>query len=268
MSVRTKPAAAMRGSSPAVNGTVGVVGMGLMGVSIAASLLLARHRVVAVEHKASLRQMSRKRVLALLKDASARAFSVDSPQQLIQQFSVHSELSPLKDSQVVIESITESLSRKRQVIRRIEKVVSSKTIIGSNTSGIPVTSLQQFATHPGRVLGLHWGEPAHVSRFMEVIPGKHTSSAAMRLALDLARSWGKDPTLVRKDVPGFVTNRIMYAILREACHLVDTGVATIQDVDRSIRNDMGYWISIAGPFRFMDLTGVPAVRGCHEVSTP
>jgi 3-hydroxybutyryl-CoA dehydrogenase len=73
-----------------------------------------------------------------------------------------------------------------------------------------------------------------------------------------ARQIGKEPSLLRKDVPGLITNRIMYAMLREAFHLVESGVASIADEDRSLRNDLGYWNTFVGPFRFMDLTGIPA----------
>ena len=70
--------------------------------------------------------------------------------------------------------------------------------------------------------------------------------------------WGKEPSLLRKDIRGFISNRIMYAMLREAFYLVDAGFASVADIDRSLRNDLGYWITFAGPFRFMDLTGIPA----------
>jgi len=136
--------------------------------------------------------------------------------------------------------------------------VSPDTIIGSNTSAIPPTALQHNALHPERILGMHWGEPAHITRFMEIICGKNTLPVHAERALALARQLGKEPSLLRKDVRGFITNRVMYAMLREAFHLVESGVASIADVDRSLRNDLGYWITFAGPFRFMDLTGIPA----------
>ena len=74
----------------------------------------------------------------------------------------------------------------------------------------------------------------------------------------LAEEWGKEPSLVKKDIRGFITNRLMYAMMREGIHLVENGYATIEDIDRACRNDMGYWITFAGIFRFMDLTGIPA----------
>ncbi len=107
-------------------------------------------------------------------------------------------------------------------------------------------------------MGIHWAEPAHITRFMEIICGQKTLPVYAERAFTLAQQLGKEPSLVRKDVRGFITNRVMYAMLREAFHLVESGVATVADVDRSLRNDLGYWITFAGPFRFMDLTGIPA----------
>jgi 3-hydroxybutyryl-CoA dehydrogenase len=76
--------------------------------------------------------------------------------------------------------------------------------------------------------------------------------------MGLAESWGKEPSLVRKDIRGFITNRLMYALMREAFFLVKNGYATYEDIDRAYRNDMGSWMTLAGPFRYMDLTGIPA----------
>jgi 3-hydroxybutyryl-CoA dehydrogenase len=157
-----------------------------------------------------------------------------------------------------VESILEDVELKRRVIAHVEASVAPECLIGSNTSALPVTQLQEGALHPERILGIHWAEPAHITRFMEVICGDRTAPASARRVMELARGWGKEPTLVQRDVRGFITNRIMYAILREAFYLVENGYATPADVDRSVRNDYGYWMTLAGPFRFMDLTGIPA----------
>jgi 3-hydroxybutyryl-CoA dehydrogenase len=164
----------------------------------------------------------------------------------------------LKSAEIVVESTVEDLAVKQEIIASIENVVGRSALIGSNTSAIPVTQLQQLARYPQRVLGLHWAEPAHITRFMEIICGAKTSPRNARRAMELAHLWGKEPSLLRKDIRGFITNRIMYAMLREAFYLVENGYASIADVDRSLRNDLGYWITFAGPFRFMDLTGIPA----------
>jgi 3-hydroxybutyryl-CoA dehydrogenase len=238
-------------------GTAGVVGMGLMGTSIAACLLGAGHRVVCIEIDPEKRRTAPKRLLRLLSEAHARDLLVESEAALIERATISAEVSNLSDAQIVVESTVESVSVKRQVLAQIESAVKRRTLIGTNTSAIPVTDLQRGAQHPERILGLHWAEPANVTRFMEVICGKETSPASAARAMRLARQWGKEPSLLRKDIRGFITNRIMYAMLREAFYLVEEGYATVADVDRSLRNDLGSWITFAGPFRFMDLTGIP-----------
>lgn len=236
----------------------GIVGIGLMGSSIAACLLAAGHTVVAIEEDPARRERAPRRVLALLRGSTKERLLAADPKRLLQKLSISSDYRDLHETQIVIESVVEDLDIKRQVIAKIEEVVPVDTLLGSNTSAIPPTLLQQGARHPERILGVHWGEPAHITRFMEIICGKDTLPAHAERALALARRWGKQPSLLRKDVRGFITNRVMYAMLREAFHLVESGVASIADVDRSLRNDLGYWITFAGPFRFMDLTGIPA----------
>lgn len=232
--------------------------MGLMGTSIAACLLIAGHSVAAVERDPSKRRTARNRLLALLRSAKKEGLLKADPAERIERFAVSEDYTVLVKSRIVIESIIEDIEAKREVIRRLEEVISSHTIIGSNTSAIPVSHLQQGALHPERILGIHWGEPAHVLRFMEIICGNQTDPANAKRVRSLAVLWGKEPSILRRDIRGFITNRCMYALMREAFHLVEQGYATVEDVDRSLRNDLGYWITFAGPFRYMDLTGIPA----------
>jgi 3-hydroxybutyryl-CoA dehydrogenase len=236
----------------------GVIGLGLMGTSIAACLLAAGHQVTGVEQDPTRCKSARSRVRALLAASRREGLLRAEPSTLVRRFTAGPVYAPLEQCQLAIESATEDLRIKRDVIRKIEGTVSPRTIIGTNTSGLPVTELQKGARHPERILGIHWAEPAHITRFMEIICGGQTSLTHAKQVLSLARRWGKEPSLLRKDVRGFITNRIMYAMLREAFYLVESGYASIEDVDRSLRNDLGYWITFAGPFRFMDLTGIPA----------
>ena len=237
---------------------VGVIGLGLMGTSIVACLLAAGHPVVAVSRSLAKHRNTKRQVRALLREMKKAGLLKSDPARIIQQLSISENYAMLADREIVVESIIESLETKKEVLRRVEEVVSPQTIIGSNTSAIPVTTLQEGTLHPERIIGIHWAEPAHVTRFMEVICGRHTRHENAERVLTLARGWGKEPSLLRRDIRGFITNRIMYAMLREAFYLVESGYASVADVDRSLRNDLGYWITFAGPFRFMDLTGIPA----------
>jgi 3-hydroxyacyl-CoA dehydrogenase len=237
---------------------VGVVGLGLMGTSVATCLLAAGHPVAAVEIEAKKRRTARRRILHHLQELKREGLLRTDPGKVVARLQVSENYGGLESSQLVVECVFEDLDVKKDVLRKVEAVISSKGIIGTNTSGIPVTVLQQGANHPERIVGIHWAEPAHITRFMEIICGKETGPQCAEHAAALSRRWGKEPSIVKRDIRGFITNRCFYALLREAFYLVEAGYATVADVDRSLRNDLGYWITLAGPFRFMDLTGIPA----------
>jgi 3-hydroxybutyryl-CoA dehydrogenase len=173
----------------------------------------------------------------------------------LELLTVSDDYAALADCEIVTESVVENAGIKRQVIAKIENVVDDNTLIASNTSALPITELQQNAQHPERVLGMHWALPAPQSKLLEVICGKQTAPQSAQRAIEWAKRWDKETALVRKDVPGFVGNRIMYAMIREACHLVESGVATPADVDAVLKHDIGAWIGFSGLFQYMDLTG-------------
>jgi len=236
----------------------GVVGLGLMGTSVATCLLAAGHPVAAVEIDADKRRRARRRILSHLRQMKKEGLIRSDPRKEIGRLTVSEKYSILESSRLVVECVFEDLEIKKGVLRKVEEAVSPQSIIGTNTSGLPVTLLQQGALHPERIVGIHWAEPAHTTRFMEIICGSETRPKCAEFAAALSRRWGKEPSIVKRDIRGFITNRCMYALMREAFYLVESGYATIADVDRSLRNDLGYWITFAGPFRFMDLTGIPA----------
>jgi len=264
--VRTRPGISSRGEYPR-DIPVGVVGLGLMGTSITACLLAAGHPVAGVSKDLKPRAV-RRRLLELLRGMKKEKLFSGDPDAAVRRLLLSEDMSLLSDCHVVLESIVERLDAKYEVFRKVEAVVSPQAIIGSNTSAIPVSLLQQGAIHPERFLGIHWGEPAHISRFMEIICGDQTDPRFAERAKVLAEGWDKEPSLVRRDIRGFITNRCFYALLREAFYLVDNGYCSIEDVDRSLRNDYGYWITLVGPFRFMDLTGIPAYRMVMEGLLP
>lgn len=237
---------------------VGVIGLGLMGTSISTCLLAAGHPVVGIDKEASKRRNVRRYVRTLLREMRREKLLSRDAAGLVRNLTTSGDFGALRDCGLVIECIFEDLQAKRDVLRKIEDAVAAEALLGSNTSALPVTELQRGARHPERILGIHWAEPAHITRFLEVICGNQTAECNALRIVQLARRWNKEPTLVRRDIRGFITNRIMYAMIREAFYLVEHGYATVADVDRSVRNDMGYWITMAGPFRFMDLTGIPA----------
>ena len=237
---------------------VAVIGLGLMGRSIAACLLSAGHRVIGITNDASTRAATIQRVSALLEEMRPEGLLDQPVTAVMLKFTVSETLSDIASCGLVVESVTEDVDLKRSIYHDVEVVVPATTIIASNTSAIPISILQKDAAHPERFVGIHWDEPAHVTRFLEVIAGPATSGNYVDQVVHMANAWGKEPSVLKREIRGFITNRISYAMFREACHLVESGVCTVEDVDRSLRNDVGWWIPFAGPFRYMDLMGVEA----------
>jgi 3-hydroxybutyryl-CoA dehydrogenase len=239
-----------------IDSAVAVIGLGLMGRSIAACLLSAGHRVIGVTDNLQASGGAPDRIRQLLVEMSKEGLLERPAEALMGKFHMTGELKDVAGAEIVFESVTEELKLKRELLHDVERVVSTNCILTTNTSALPISLIQQDAQHPERILGVHWHEPAHVTRFMEIIPGGATSLKCVEQIAALAPAWGKEPSVLRKEIRGFITNRISYAMFREACHLVDSGVCTVDDVDRALRNDVGWWIPFAGPFRYMDLMGI------------
>lgn len=237
---------------------VGIVGLGLMGCSITTCLLLSGHPVVAVAPLPVDMETAEPRIREHLVKAQQEGLITKNPEEYLNQLTITEEYGLLKDCKLVLECTLEDIDIKKSVYEKIEAVVADDAVITSNTSAIPISLLQRQIRLPERFLGLHWTEPSHTTRFLEIICGDLSDSKTADWVYELAHLWDKEPTLVRKDIRGFIANRLMYAMYREAFNLVENGYATVEDVDRACRNNTGYWMTLVGVFRWMDLTGVPA----------
>lgn len=242
--------------------TVGIAGLGLLGRGIAACLLGHGFRVVAFTRREATHDEARKYITRAIGDLVERAgFDPDLPGRWPERYEPATSLQPLAGADFLIESVAEDIEAKREVFDQLEALVRPDAPIASNTSALPISHLQRQRRHPQRFLGMHWAEPAHATRFMELVRGEQTSDAAIEAAMQLAKAIGKEPSLVKKDVPAFIVNRIGYAMYREALNVLEMGVADVETIDRSVRNALGLWATLCGPFRWMDLTGGPALYG-------
>jgi 3-hydroxybutyryl-CoA dehydrogenase len=155
----------------------------------------------------------------------------------------------------VIEVVPEAIELKRAVFARLEAAAPASAVLATNTSQYSITAIASALTAParGRVVGMHWFSPAVLMRLVEVVRGLETSDETVSRTLALAQDLGKTPILCRRDSPGFVTTRLIAALSNEAQHLVEEGLASVEDVDTACRLAFGHPM---GPFETADLTGL------------
>lgn len=236
--------------------TVGVVGLGLMGSSFVVSLLLAGHEVKAIAPLSEDMNVAPGLIKNHLLLCGRSGLLRKPAESYLSQLVITEDYEQLNMCSLVIECVIEIHEVKTSVFKKIESVVSGDCVIASNTSAIPISELQKSLIKPERFLGIHWAEPSYFTRFMEITCGDHTGIHYADWAYKLAHHWGKEPTFLRKDVRGFVTNRLMYAVYREGLSIVANGEATLEDVDKAFRYDAGSWITLMGIFRRMDFMGL------------
>lgn len=166
------------------------------------------------------------------------------------------ELSDLAPADFVIESIVEDLDAKHQLFRSLTRICRPDSILTTNTSWLSISQMAEASSPPERFAGFHFLNPAHIIPLLEVIPGEATSDETVDLAMGLARRIGKQPIVVRKEVPGYVSVRLQAAVVREAVHLVEEGVATSQEIDTAMKDGLGVRWALLGPLEIADLGGL------------
>jgi 3-hydroxybutyryl-CoA dehydrogenase len=162
----------------------------------------------------------------------------------------------LDGAELVVETIVEAAGPKRAILAQAEECASPDAILTTNTSSLPLAALAGALRRPERLAGLHWLNPPELVELVEVVGGEHTAPGTLDVLVDWARQLGKAPVVVRRDVPGFVANRLQYALLREAYALVESGVCSFADVDRAVTHGLGPRWAAIGPFETMDLAGL------------
>ncbi len=162
----------------------------------------------------------------------------------------------VKPAGLVIESVPEVAEIKSAVFAELEKAAAPDAILASNTSGIPIARLQEAVSSPGRVVGMHWSNPPHIIPMIEVIAGAKTAPEVVQKLKDTITGLGLLPVVVKKDVPGFVENRVLYAIMRECLALSEDGVIDPEGLDTCVKWGIGFKLSVIGPLELLDVAGL------------
>lgn len=159
-------------------------------------------------------------------------------------------------AELVIEAIPERLELKQSLLTQLEAgLVGDDVIIASNTSGIPITTMAEGMRAPGRLIGMHWSNPPHLIPMIEIIPGGATDPALVEKLVGIVKAFDYVP-VVEKETPGFVENRVLYAILRECLDLLEKGIVTPEGLDACVKWGIGYKLSVIGPTRLLDMAGL------------
>lgn len=168
----------------------------------------------------------------------------------------------------VIESVAENLTVKQDVFKKLEQLCRPDIIFATSTSGLSPTAIAQALDHPERFIVAHFWNPAHLIPIVEVVPGKNTTQVTFDLTWKLLEQIGKKPVALKREVPGFIGNRLQYAMLREALYIVESGIATKEAVDTTVKYSLGRRLSTTGPLEGADLGGLDVFNSISEYLLP
>lgn len=166
--------------------------------------------------------------------------------------------------ELLVEAVSEDLALKQEMFARFDAACPAAAVLASNTSGLSITKIASATGRPGAVAGMHFWNPPHLIPLVEVTKGNETDDATAALLVEVSRRIGKRPVLVRHDIPGFVGNRLQFAVFREALHLLSEGIASAEDIDTAMTAGPGLRYGLLGPLRTSDLGGLDVF---HAISS-
>ena len=241
---------------------IAVIGAGLMGHGIAQVFALAGHKVTITDTFAKNLETVKTRISANLKDLGDDPSAVD-------RVTPQADLAvAVRDADYVVEAVLEDLPLKQKLFAEIERHVRADAILASNTSVIPITAIMQGLSQRERAVGTHWWNPPFLVPLVEVIETQWTSPQTVGFTMELHQRAGKKPAHVKKDVPGFIGNRLQPALWREAISLVENGICDAETVDAVIKASFGRRIAVLGPLENADLVGTDLTLAIHETVLP
>lgn len=232
--------------------TIAVIGAGTMGTGIAQVALTHQCFVYLYDVMPSALQKAKAQLeQTFSKLVEKNKITATQKQQYLQNIQYISSLNELKNPHLVIEAVIENLEVKKKLFSELEPLVSPQCILSTNTSSLSVHSMIKGIQHPQRFLGIHFFNPAPLMPLVEVIPTILTDNSVINTALNLLHSWNKT-TVIAKDTPGFIVNRIARPFYSEALRIRDEGIADITTIDYAMKQTGGFKM---GPFELMDLIG-------------
>lgn len=236
---------------------IGIAGAGLMGASM--SQIFAKYGYDVIIYDAFPEALEKGRRLITINQQTqveAGEQTAAEAERILSALKFSSALEALADCDVIIESIIEKLDIKQAFWAKLSRMVREDAILTTNTSGLPIGEIAKDIVGKHRFLGMHWMNPAHLIPCIEIIRGAETDDAATEAVVALAHAVGKKTAVCKRDVPGFILNRIQLAILRECISLVEDGIADVDAVDACMKYGLGFRYAAFGPFEVVDFGGI------------
>ena len=233
---------------------VAVVGAGTMGHGIAYAAALAGFTVALTDSRAAALDAAVRRIGDLLAGGVQRGKLSDADRAAVAARVRAERALPaaVRDAAVVIEAVVEDLGVKQGLFAQLERAAPASALLATNTSSLSVASIASGARDPGRVVGMHFFNPVHAMKLVEVVTHPRVAAAVVERAVAFARALGKEPIVVR-DSPGFASSRLGVALGREAMRMLEQGVASAEDIDKAM--ELGYGHPM-GPLKVTDLVGL------------
>ena len=236
-----------------------VLGSGIMGHGIAQVSATAGYNVILRDIEQGFLDKAMEKIKwSLDKLVSKEKISQPQAEQIYSRIKPVIDLKEaVKDCQLVIEAVPEIMDLKRKVYDELDKVASNDVIFASNTSTLPITEIANTTSRPNRVIGIHFFNPPQLMNLVEVIPGMHTSSEIVDKTVEFVRSVKKEPVLCKKDVPGFIVNRLFIPLVHEACYVMDRQKNQLTEIDSAVKFKLGFPMGI---FELADFTGMDVIH--------
>lgn len=245
---------------------IAIIGAGMMGHGIAQIFASQGHRVSLLDVRDEILAKAVENIRANLTLLAQSGIGTKADiEPVIKRIRVTRDLEEATSGvQFVIEAVSENLDLKQTLFQKIDDICSSDTILTTNTSVISITEIAAKTARRDRIVGTHFWNPPYLVPLVEVIKGEETSSKAVELTVDLLKSVGKHPVKVKRDVPGFVGNRLQHALWREAISIVEQGIADPATVDEVVKKGFGMRLPVLGPLENADMAGLDLTIQIHE----
>jgi len=234
--------------------TIGVLGAGAMGNGIAQVCAQNGYQVIMRDIADEFVQRGIKNVTKILsRGVEKGTMTEDEKNTVLGRIKGTTTMDDLTDVDFVIEAVLEDLDLKKQVFKELDELTRPEVILSTNTSSMSITEIAAATKRRDRIAGMHFFNPVPVMKLVEVIKGMDTSDETVKITWELSDALGKVPVLVKKDMPGFIVNRLMVVQVMEAIKVYEEGIASIEDIDKAIKAGLNHPM---GPFELMDLTGL------------